>query len=158
MEGVSVARRYEQVDPVTLRPTGAPAEELRVGDVVQVHLTVIAPNDLYFFVLEDPLPAGFEAVDPALLTSSVATPGPTGRLVETSTRPRFWFDGWTRREIRDEKVALFSTLLPRGTYEYTYLARVTAAGTFTALPAVAYEMYRPEVYGRSASQQVQITP
>ncbi len=158
MEGVSVARRYEQVDPVTLRPTGAPAEELRVGDVVQVHLTVIAPNDLYFFVLEDPLPAGFEAVDPALLTSSVATPGPTGRLVETSMRPRFWFDGWTRREIRDEKVALFSTLLPRGTYEYTYLARVTAAGTFTALPAVAYEMYRPEVYGRSASQQVQITP
>lgn len=158
MEGISVARRYEQVDPVTLRPTGAPVEELHVGDVVQVHLTVMAPNDLYFFVLEDPLPAGFEAIDPTLLASPSAAPGPTGRQVEAAGRPRFWFDGWTRREIRDEKVALFSTLLSRGTYEYTYLARVTTAGTFTALPAVAYEMYRPEVYGRSASQQVQIAP
>ncbi len=159
VEGISVARRYEQVDPLTLRPTGAPAETPSVGDVVLVRLTVMAPNDLYFFALEDPLPAGLEALDPSLLTTPAAAGDLSLLPAEMADfRSRFWFDGWTRREIRDEKVVLFSTFLPKGTYEYTYLARVTTAGTFTAPPAWAYEMYRPEVYGRSASQRFTVAP
>lgn len=157
-EGLSVSRRYEGVDPVTLQPTGAEVDPqgLKIGDVVQVRLTVQAPNDLYYFTLEDPLPAGFEALDPTLLTTSEAAEGPIGERVDGDRGP-FWFDGWTRREIRDEKVVLFSTELPRGTYEYTYLARVTSAGDYTALPAIGYQMYMPEVYGRSTSLAVKIT-
>jgi len=154
--GIVVSRRYELADPLTFESTSVemPPDELRVGDVVMVRLTVMAPQTLYYFILEDPLPAGFEAIDPSLLTTSRLAQGPRGERLDS--RSRFWYDDWTRSEIRDEKVALFKTILRRGTYEYTYLARVTHAGTFTALPAVAYEMYHPEVFGRSASVQVTI--
>ncbi|GAP62630.1 hypothetical protein ARMA_1053 [Ardenticatena maritima] len=154
--GIAVSRRYELADPFTFESTGVEVnpEALRVGDVVMVRLTVVAPTTLSYFILEDPLPAGFEAIDPSLLTSSQVAEGPRGQRLDS--RSRFWYGDWTRSEIRDEKVALFKTVLRRGTYEYTYLARVTQAGTFTALPAVAYEMYHPEVFGRSASMQVAI--
>ena len=154
--GIVVSRRYELADPLTFESTGEAIspDELRVGDVVMVRLTVMAPQTLYYFILEDPLPAGFEAIDPSLLTTSRLARGPRGERLDS--RSRFWYDDWTRSEIRDEKVALFKTILRRDTYEYTYLARVTQAGTFTALPAVAYEMYHPEVFGRSASVRVTI--
>jgi hypothetical protein len=57
-----------------------------------------------------------------------------------------WF---THSEIRDEKVALFADYMPQGTYEYTYLMRASVPGEFLAMPTIAYEMYFPEVWGRS---------
>ena len=44
---------------------------------------------------------------------------------------------------------LFATYLPAGTYEYTYLLQVGLGGEYRVLPATAYEMYFPEVMGRS---------
>ncbi|HBY94011.1 MAG TPA: hypothetical protein DEP84_08625 [Chloroflexi bacterium] len=157
-EGLSVARQYIAVDPQTLRPTGVEVKQVAVGDLVQVKLTVIAPNDLYFFVLENPLPAGFEAIDPSLLTTSRAAQGPEGRRVlPPEEQSPFFYDAWSRREIRDEKVALFADLLKRGTYETTYLMRATVPGEFNVMPALGYEMYMPEVFGRSAGQYFTVT-
>ena len=51
--------------------------------------------------------------------------------------------------MRDEKVTLFSSYLPRGTYEYSYVMRATLPGTYNVIPSTAYEMYFPEVFGRS---------
>ena len=62
--------------------------------------------------------------------------------------PYWWF--FSQTEIHDNRVALFATSLPKGTYHYTYLARATTAGEFKSLPATAYQMYAPEVFGRSA--------
>ena len=39
-----------------------------VGELVQVRLTIIAPNDLHYVVIEDPIPAGTEGVNPNLTT------------------------------------------------------------------------------------------
>jgi uncharacterized protein YfaS (alpha-2-macroglobulin family) len=50
--------------------------------------------------------------------------------------------------MRDEKLVLFATYLPRGTYEYTYLIRASVPGEFHTIPTMAYEMYFPEVFGR----------
>lgn len=157
-EGLSVARQYIAVDPQTLRATGAEVNQVAVGDLVQVKLTVIAPNDLYFFALEDPLPAGFEALDPSLLTTSQAAQEPQGqRVLPPEEKSPFYYDAWSSRDIRDEKVALFASLLKRGTYEYTYLMRATVPGEFNVMPALGYEMYEPEVFGRSAGQRFSVT-
>ncbi|MDQ4075137.1 MAG: alpha-2-macroglobulin, partial [Chloroflexota bacterium] len=146
-EGISVSRRYEAVDPDTLESIGESVERAEVGDAIMVRLMVEAPNDLYFFTLEDPIPAGFEILDPSLQTSAqgIHTPSQT-RVDEPGP---FWYDEWSRRIIRDEKVALFADRLPRGTYEYTYFLRATVPGRFNVLPAVAYEQYHPEIFGRS---------
>ena len=63
----------------------------------------------------------------------------------------------THTELRDKKVALFATWLPRGTYQYTYQMRASVPGRFLTLPAIAYQMYFPEVWGRSDGGAFTIT-
>lgn len=160
--GIIVGRQYLAVDQQTLNPTNNVVTAANLGDYVQVKLTLIAPNDLNYLILEDPLPAGFEAVDTTLKTSSAAATGPEFQKQLSSAQPqpvsendydRFYKPYWTywaHSEIRDDRVAMFATHLGRGTYEYTYLMRASVSGQFRALPARAWEMYFPEVFGRSA--------
>ncbi len=148
--GIIIARQYSPVDDPETYINGA-----QVGDVIRVKLTVIAPTDLYYVVVEDPLPAGCEAVDVTLNTTSVVgeRPGVRNLTAEQEDTWYRWYGwGWwwfSNSEIRDEKVALFATYLPRGTYEYSYIMRASVPGTYNVIPATAYEMYFPEVFGRS---------
>jgi len=144
--GIVVSRQYTLVD----KPQ-QPINSAKVGDVIQVKLTVIAPNDLHYLVVEDPLPAGCEALDTSLKTTSSAYLGLELTGPELSWRgawaPYWWY--FTQSELRDEKVALFATYLAKGIYEYTYLIRASVPGRFLTMPTFAYEMYFPEVSGRS---------
>ncbi len=148
--GIVIARQYSPVDDPEAYVNGA-----QVGDVIRVKLTVVAPTDLYYVVVEDPLPAGCEAVDATLNTTSVVGERPGVRdltLEEENAWYRWYGWGWwwfSHSEIRDEKVALFATYLPRGTYEYSYIMRASVPGTYNVIPATASEMYFPEVFGRS---------
>ncbi|MCD6291660.1 MAG: Ig-like domain-containing protein [Anaerolineae bacterium] len=144
--GVIVARRYVLEDAPE-----RPITQAKVGDIIRVELTIIAPSDLHYLVVEDPLPAGAEAIDTSLRTVSKTYKG-----AELKTAPAGeeepWWSRWLpeHTELRDEKVALFATWLPKGTYQYTYQIRASLPGRFLVLPATAYEMYFPEVWGRSS--------
>jgi len=138
--GIVVSRQY-----VLLDEPERPVDTARIGDVILVKLTIIAPNDLDYLVLEDPLPAGCEALDTSLKTTSAAYQGP--ELTKQEGRPPYWWY-FTQSELRDEKVALFATYLGKGTYEYSYLIRASISGRFLTMPTYAYEMYFPEVFGR----------
>lgn len=148
--GIVIARQYSLVDDPEAYVDGA-----QVGDVIRVKLTVVAPTDLYYVVVEDPLPAGCEAVDTTLNTTSVVgeQPGVRNLTAEEEDAWYRWYGwGWwwfSHSEIRDEKVALFATYLPRGTYEYSYIMRASVPGTYNVIPATASQMYFPEVFGRS---------
>jgi uncharacterized protein YfaS (alpha-2-macroglobulin family) len=123
----------------------------RVGDVLRVRLTIIAPNDLHYVVIEDPFPAGAEPVDTGLQTTSVAAEEGEERRTDIG-EPWWWYwsQSWfSNADLRDEKLTLFATYLPAGTYEYTYLLQIGLAGEYRVLPTTAYEMYFPEVMGRS---------
>ena len=61
---------------------------------------------------------------------------------------------WT--VLRDDRVEAFSSYLYGGTYDYTYVARATTPGSFVVPPAKAEEIYAPEVFGRTASDRVDI--
>jgi len=148
--GIVIARQYSMVDDPDTYVNGA-----QVGDVIRVKLTVVAPTDLYYVVVEDPLPAGCEAVDATLNTTSIVgeRPGVRNLTAEEEDAWYRWYGwGWwwfSHSEIRDEKVALFATYLPRGTYEYSYIMRASVPGTYNVIPATASQMYFPEVFGRS---------
>ncbi|MGD9029975.1 MAG: Ig-like domain-containing protein [Anaerolineae bacterium] len=153
--GIVVSRHYS--DPACAEGLKCPeVETVEVGDVVQVRLSIIAPHDLYYVVVEDPLPAGGEAIDPTLATTSLAEQQPTlfrgaegdeGREVY-----RWWWNWYSRSEIRDDRVVLFADYLPAGTYEYTYTFRATRPGTYQVIPTNAREFYFPEVFGRGAGR------
>ncbi|MDH5282505.1 MAG: hypothetical protein OEW80_01335, partial [Gemmatimonadota bacterium] len=62
------------------------------------------------------------------------------------------------REIRDDRVLYSATVLWKGAYTMTYIARATTPGTFVRPPAHAEEMYNPAVFGRSDGGQFVVTP
>jgi uncharacterized protein YfaS (alpha-2-macroglobulin family) len=144
-QGVSVRREYVMVDTATLSPTGQLTSQAALGDLVQVRLTLNIPEDM--------LPAGLEALDTSLKTSSTAARDPA--ISGADTQPYWWYFG--RTEVRDNRVALFASDLPRGSYTYTYLARATTPGIFQTLPATAMRTYAPEVFGRSAGELFTVT-
>jgi hypothetical protein len=151
--GLIVQRRYVNLND----PDGGSVNTARVGDVIQVRLTVIAPNDLHYVVIDDPLPAGAEAINPRLDTSQQV--GTRPGLDSNDPLSRGW--GWwyfSNIEFRDEKVSLYSTYLPAGTYEYVYSMRAGIPGTYNVIPATGQEFYFPEVYGRSDGMTFTILP
>jgi len=140
--GVTIAKEY-----FLLGEEGRRVHEAQVGDVIQAKITIIAPNDLHYLVVEDPLPAGCEALDASLKTTSVMVQRPRLKRQDDDRGSRTWY--FSETALRDEKAVLFATYLPQGVYEYTYLIRAGVAGKFHVMPAHAYEMYFPEVFGRS---------
>jgi uncharacterized protein YfaS (alpha-2-macroglobulin family) len=142
--GIIISRRYTLADD----EEGKAITEAEVGDVVNVKLTLIAPNDLHYVVVEDPFPAGAEGIDTSLATTSIVGEAPS---IERTDRRDPWGYGWwwfSHTELRDEKAVLFATFLPKGTYEYNYQIRASLPGEFQVIPTHAEQMYFPEVFGR----------
>jgi hypothetical protein len=144
-QGIVVSRNYYR-----LTDTENPVIEAQQGELLLVRVTIVAPHALHYVVVEDPLPAGLEAVDQSLSTSPQSVEVPQVYGLEDV----FWRGwGWwlfNHIEYRDEKVVLSSDFLPAGTYIYTYLARAGTPGVFQTIPTTAQEFYFPEVYGRAA--------
>jgi uncharacterized protein YfaS (alpha-2-macroglobulin family) len=160
--GIQVERWYERY------ADGKPVTEVAEGELVRVRLRVKVPAERHFVVLDDALPAGLEAVDLSLRTVG-GVPGP-GAADTASSGPAegdeaepgevsyrwaygMWDAGWwspvDHRELRDDRVVYAATVLWKGEYTASYLARATTPGRFTRPPAHAEEMYNPAVYGES---------
>jgi hypothetical protein len=132
------------------------------GDLVLADVVVVAPSPRRFVVIDDPLPAGFEAVDARLAATSHgldvdATPDeePTD---DDRARGGAFSASQFLRELRDDRVLFFVDHLPAGMYRYRYLARATSIGSYVAPPTRVEEMYTPEVFGRTAAARVTVAP
>jgi uncharacterized protein YfaS (alpha-2-macroglobulin family) len=149
-QGVSLSRQYFAVEDAK-----TPVTEIQRGELVRVRLTVVIPAAVHYIVVDDPLPAGLEAVDATVLTDTAVPASYTLNDYEE----RGW--GWwyfTHTELRDEKVVLSADYLPAGTYVFTYLARASTAGTFKVIPPTASEFYFPDVGGRGAGSIFEVKP
>ena len=141
--GLTVTRRYE----MRRGETWAPVTTVTAGDVVRVTLTIQSDESRFLAAVSDPLPAGFEAIDPELASTAPALRG--------EHRP-WWGTVFDHVQRRDSRVDAFATLLPKGGTTFEYTARATTAGTFFAAPPHAEPMYEPEVYGRGAGTTITI--
>jgi len=151
--GFTVERVYEAVDnPSDVRRDADGTWHIKAGATVRVRLTMAAPARRYHVALVDPLPAGLEAMNPALaVTGSV----PQDPKDETNSRGWWWSRTWFEHQnLRDERAEAFTSLLWEGVYDYTYVARATTPGTFVVPPTKAEEMYHPETFGRSSTDRV----
>jgi len=149
--GFTVERSYEAVDDPAdvVRKDGI--WHVKAGAKVRIRVTMVATGRRYHVALVDPLPAGFEAMNPALAVTGALPPDPT------ANQGRYWW--WSRtwyehENLRDERVEAFTSLLWDGVHEYTYVARATTPGQFVVPPPKAEEMYHPETFGRGATTRV----
>ena len=150
--GLVVSRRI-------LAENGQSVSEAKVGDLLSVTVSLNVPTDAYFLLLEVPIPAGTEAIDPRLATTSNEFGGPEFGQSELDPWQASWWRYWvpTQTDIRDEKVALFADHLAAGSYEYTFQVRASIPGEYRVLPARVELMYFPDVWGRSSGGLFTIT-
>jgi uncharacterized protein YfaS (alpha-2-macroglobulin family) len=150
--GITMSRTYSLASDKDHKPI----TQARVGDNIRVTLNIVAPSELNYVVITDPIPAGAEAVNPGLATSAVGE-SPELNLVDP------FGDGWgwwwfSHTELRDDRAVLYATYLPRGTYTYTYILRAGLAGQYRVIPPSGQEFYFPEVYGRGDGSVFTILP
>jgi uncharacterized protein YfaS (alpha-2-macroglobulin family) len=152
--GFTVERSYEAVDdPGDVTRDADGTWKVRAGARVRVRLRMVAPSRRYHVALVDPLPAGLEALNPAL-----AVTGDVPKDDESESPRRRWWWWWRpwfeHQNVRDERVEAFASLVWDGVHSYTYVARATTPGAFVVPPAKAEEMYHPETFGRSGTDRL----
>ncbi|MDE2669437.1 MAG: Ig-like domain-containing protein [Chloroflexota bacterium] len=154
--GFAVSHQYTLLeDPET------PITSASLGDVVRVTVTVVAPADRLFARVEDFLPAGLEPIDPKL---AIVSPWLREELQQDQAAAvlrggssfyapwyAWYFSPWDQVDLRDDRVTLLASRIPKGVHEYVYYARATTPGDFFVAPTFAEETYLPEVFGRSDS-------
>lgn len=151
--GIIINRRYTLADD----ETNTPITEAHIGELVRVRLTIIIPNSLHYVTIEDPFPAGAEAVNPNLLTSQQIGTRPELNLGNPLSRGWGWWY-FSNIQFYDEKAILSATYLPAGTYEFVYTIRPGLEGVYNVIPPIGYEFYFPDVYGRGAGSIFTVLP
>jgi len=134
--------------------------ELAPNSQLTARLTLTLPNDSYYVMLEDHIPAGTEILNQTLKTSQQGQDGTDVQVVFDADDPfaRGW--GWwyfNNPQIRDERITWTADYLPAGTYELTYSLIPAQAGQFRVLPAHVWQSFFPDVQGTSAGTIFEIT-
>ncbi len=150
--GITVSREYFRLENPEIS-----LSEARVGEVIYGRLILVIPNDAHHVVIEDYLPAGVEAMNQELLTTSQNTPAAKYTWNDLIYRGWNWWM-FDHIELRDEKIVLAAEYLPAGTYIYTYPIRVVHVGEYQTIPPLAYEFYFPEIFGRGAGMSFRVLP
>jgi hypothetical protein len=152
--GFAVQRRYEGVDnPSDVRQDPDGTWRVKAGARVRVRVDMVAPSRRTMVALVDPLPAGFEAMNPALAVTGTVPASPDEAK---SLGPYWWWWGpwYSHQNLRDERVEAFTELLYAGEYQYEYVALATTPGRYVVPGSKAEQMYEPETFGRGATASV----
>ena len=83
-------------------------------------------------MIEDPIPAGHRIHR-------------ARQFYELKERPPWWQYSFTRRELHDDRMAIFQTWFPQGQQQFFYLLKVVNPGTFQVSPARVQPMYNSGV-------------
>lgn len=160
-EGLIVSRAY--VSPAD----GTERKKLTRGEPSLVHLTLVVPHDWEYLALEDPLPAGMEAVNLRLRTAGQfqfaaatqrgarAASAGTGAEAFPGSRPGSMLV-ITHRDLLDDRVRFYADRVPAGVYHIYYPVTPTTAGEFGVPGTRAELLYSPEIYGSSGATVVKI--
>jgi len=152
--GIQVARRYYKLAPspaVAEQAASAKAasgqtsgqrsllndgNSVRIGDTVQVELSIESHEPYEYVAFEDPKPAGFEPIE---LQSGYGDG-----------------DIWSNVELRDENVVFFADALSPGKHRLSYQLRAEIPGTFHARPTRAFDMYNPRIAAHGTELKLRV--
>lgn len=168
-EGLLVSHEYFAVSDEKMEK---PIKQIKVGENVKVKVTIVVPEDRYYVMMEDYLPAGLEGIDFNLATSQQSLQddesgeygmwdakggyyGGKGGYIGEYWNEWGWYFNYS--EVKDDRVMYFADMLPSGVYEIEYFVRATTPGVFHDKPALAQELYFPEVFGRSQGDMFTVT-
>ncbi len=151
--GMAIKRHYEPA------AGGSAATSFKAGDLVRVVLDFDLTKERRWVAVTDPIPAGFEPVESWFATTARDLAGAQQEEESGGDWTQWWQKGgFDHVERHDDRVLLFATRLSEGRQTFNYVCRATTAGTFRTAPARAEEMYEPEVFGRTATDIIEVKP
>ena len=149
LAGLRVTRTVEpagQLTPIATMDLAAITDPIAVsaGNVFDIGVRVVVDHPVDGVMIEDPIPAGMEAIDASFQTASTAT------LAQT--------DSWQidSQQIYADRVTAYASHLEPGIYEVHYLVRSVTPGSYGWPGARAYLRAAPEQFGRSASAVLKV--
>lgn len=139
--GLTITRKYftqdgKEVDPSTVK------QNTRLVVVIEVSAGDSEQDG--DFLLADPLPAGFEIENPALVSSG--NTGALSWLEETGSAEH--------TEFRDDR---FIAAFGNSGLKVAYMVRAVSPGKYVHPGVTVEDMYRPEINARSATTTVTVT-
>ena len=155
-EGFSIKRSVSnsETDKQIVTYADEPPEQIEVkaGDVLNVELEFSVLQTGYHLVIDDPIPAGLEAIDASLKTTSSRYETPSQSRISRGRDDAYGYYGnpINHTELRDDRVALFADAVRPGIYKFRYLLRATTSGVFFWPGAKVSLMYEPEQFGTCA--------
>ena len=138
-------------------------DTIRVGDIVKIKVRFEAEKERYnhdykYFVVDDPLPAGFVAINSAIKTEEVIVKSSDEEKDEQyNHEDETWNFVPSYVEFRDDRVVGFkNNFFWWGTYQFVYYARAITEGEFILPSTKVQLMYSPGVNGYTPVQKVEI--
>jgi alpha-2-macroglobulin len=118
--------------------------EVKAGQVLEVTVELITDHPVDHLLLTDPLPAGFEAIDPG---------------IKITAKNETQSGSWQLRSplVYADRVTSWGEHLEAGIYQLKYLVRSVTPGTYLYPGVEAKLQYAEEEFGRSASTHIQVS-
>ena len=159
--GMGIERTYCLSEQGTKTCTPLSSLQLAPDQLVTAQLTLTLPDDSYYIMVEDHIPAGMEVLNRNLKTSQLGVESTEVQVQFKDEDP--FADGWgwwlfNEPQIHDEGILFTADYLPAGTYVLTYILIPVQAGEFRVHPAHAWGAFFPEVQGTSAGTVFEIKP
>ncbi len=139
---LSITKRLYKVstsEKGKVRTEVLPGDTLKVGDIIEVSLTINANKNLEFVHIKDLRAAGTEPVD---VLSEYHWQNGLGYYQST----------------RDANTSFFSDNMPKGIYQLNYTLKVEQAGEFNCGLATIQCLYAPEYTANSKSISIRVNP
>jgi uncharacterized protein YfaS (alpha-2-macroglobulin family) len=122
-------------------------DRLSSGDVLKVRITVEAPVDRTWVVIEDPVPAGASVISGAGGQSALLAAQANGG------------DGWPSYiERGNDSWRGYFDWLPRGRTTVEYALRINGSGRFQLPPTRVEAMYSPEIHAALPNRPLVVEP
>lgn len=156
-EGFTVEKTFENING---------NKDIRIGDIIKVTLEFEdnfhkngIDAQLSYLALEDPIPAGFTAINSALKNDAL----PPGTPAEEDEYYCDWENGAysfypDHKEFRNDRLLAFKTRFWSGRFRLVYYLRAICEGDFAMKPTQVSLMYNPEIYGMTIPKSISVLP
>ncbi len=141
------------------------SDEIRVGDLVKVSVEFEDKfhNDdkysiLHYLALEDPIPAGFIAVNSSLKNDSLPASERDNEEAYCGWERGAWNFYADHQEIQNDRLLAFKNRFWSGRFRLVYYLRAVCEGEFKMKPTRISLMYDPEFNGMTTAAKIQVLP
>lgn len=112
-------------------------------DMLVWEIEIIVPSERNNVIINNFIPAGAEILNTNLDTTSSEV-----KNISWNTNNN-WYSWFSHTEIKNDRVLLFAEHLYKWSYKYTYVIKLNHKWKYHNRPAVAEELKKPEIWGRS---------